>query len=79
MVALKAPSCAGIDEIKEIRVCESLQEVSSGKYFYEALFELSNEGIPFGKGAHARWLKERRKELAKGTLDPYFLGKLNGE
>lgn len=75
MVARKAPTYAGIGHVEAVHVCESLKEVSSGKYFFEALFAFCNARIPFGEG-YAQWLKERRKEHAEGTDRLYYLGEL---
>lgn len=60
------------EDVTSIRVCNTLQEASSGPYFYEALFEFAQRPIPFGKGYDA-WAAKKRKQLKKGK-ELYYLG-----
>jgi len=53
----------GLNGESEITVCESLKELSTAKYFFEALWHFSNEGVPYGE-SWAAWLDEKRAELA---------------
>jgi hypothetical protein len=38
----------GIKNPKSVAVCDSLKEASRARYFYESLFHISQEKIPFG-------------------------------
>jgi hypothetical protein len=62
----------GIQESKEIQVCNTLQEVACFPYFYEGFFEFCQKIIPEGK-QYKSWQKEREKALKKGE-EIYFLG-----
>ena len=66
-------SLCGIEGITEIRVCDSLSEVASCRYFYEGLFHFANAGIPFGASYDA-WKQHRLDEITHGTPHVYFLG-----
>jgi hypothetical protein len=76
VVRADANKCA-IAEVAEVRVCDSLTEVSTCRYFYEGLFHFANAGIPFGP-SYETWRKARLDELMKGTADVYFLGPERG-
>lgn len=39
----------GIRDCVSIELCRSLSEAASQPYFYEALFDLSQQKIPYGK------------------------------
>ena len=73
VIRAQATRC-GINEVVEVRVCESLSEVAACQYFYEGFFHFANAGIPFGSSYEA-WRRERLGEFKEGTLDVYFLGK----
>ncbi len=64
----------GIDDAVEIELCESLAEISSAKFFYEALLSFASERIPFGEEYEA-WKTSKRLALESGA-DIYFAGKL---
>jgi hypothetical protein len=57
---------------KKVELCESLQEASQAKYFYEGFFKISQEKIPFGL-TYKKWVARKRKLLRKGK-DIYYLG-----
>ncbi len=59
-------------EAKSAKLCDSLQACSAETYFFEALFALSQEKIPFGSGYEA-WRMEKAARMAKGK-EIYFLG-----
>ena len=61
-----------IKEYQQIRVCESIQEASSAKYFFECLFKMSQKKIPFGVG-YKKWQSSMRKKIETGK-EIYFLG-----
>jgi hypothetical protein len=64
----------GISEPSEINVCNSLREIESGEYFYEAIIAFSWKTPPFGD-AYKAWKKKRRKALQSGG-EIYFVGSL---
>ena len=62
----------GIRYYKEISICESLQECSSERYFFENLFIMSQEKIPFGV-KYKQWKISMAKKMKQGK-EIYFLG-----
>jgi hypothetical protein len=52
IVLANARQCA-IPEVVEVRVCDSLSEVATCRYFYEGLFHFANAGIPLGTSYEA--------------------------
>ncbi len=62
-----------LENFTAIELCDSLQEASSGEYFYEGLFNLSQTKIPFGKN-YPKWKVKMVKALKAGK-EIYFLGK----
>ena len=63
----------GVSEIVDISLCDSLQEASLQKYFFESFFKMSQKRIPFGK-KYNLWLKSIRKDILSGK-EIYFAGK----
>ena len=72
VVLADAKKCA-IPEVAEVRVCDSLSEVATCQYFYEALFSFANAGIPFGP-SYKSWRQDRLTDFKEGTFRVYFLG-----
>jgi hypothetical protein len=64
----------GIREPHEIYVCNSLREIQSGEYFYEAVINFSWKRPDFGDGFEA-WQNERRENLMHGR-EIYCVGSL---
>lgn len=62
-----------VSDPQEIRVCESLSEVSKFKYFFEAIFSFANRGRPFGP-EYKKWRSQREAEIEQGTAALYNLG-----
>ena len=56
----------GFPAESEISICDSLQEVSGCRYFYEGLLIFSHKPIPFGKKTYWVWAKKMRKAIPKG-------------
>ena len=67
----------GIEDIAEIRICDSLSEAASCQYFYEGPFHFANAGIPYG-AFHGAWKQHRWNEIAEGAPQVYFLGQERG-
>ncbi len=65
----------GASEIVDVSLCDSLQEASSHKYFFESFFKMSQKKIPFGK-KYNLWRKSIRKKILRGK-EIYFVGKQN--
>ncbi len=61
----------GIKSVFSIEICESLQEGSKSKYFYENFFLMCQKKIPFGK-KYKSWQKVMRKRVEEGK-ELYFL------
>ena len=64
-----------IPDVARIEICESLHEVSSCKYFYEAYLHFTWHSIPFGDG-YERWRTSVRFELDAVGNGFYFLGEI---
>jgi hypothetical protein len=58
-------STFGIKEPVDVRLCDSLQELASAKYFYEALLTFAWQPVPFGPGYEA-WRAEMRSAVENG-------------
>jgi hypothetical protein len=56
----------GIDRVRSMHMCRSLQEASRTRYFFEALFTFASEGIPFGVKTYPRWRAKVRRRIAQG-------------
>jgi hypothetical protein len=69
-------TCA-IEEPEGIALCNSLRDIQSAEYFYEALIAIASRPIPFGD-KYDTWKKRMRSELQKGR-ESYFVGVLNGD
>jgi hypothetical protein len=63
----------GVYKTRSLQVCCSLQEAASEPYFYEALFMMAQERIPFGP-KYKSWQSRKRKEIRKGK-EIWYLGK----
>ena len=61
----------GIKHPTSVTLCDSLQEASKARYFHEALFHLSQERIPFGKGTYSRWRSKMRRSMLAGRQIDY--------
>lgn len=55
------------------RLCGTLQEARSGPYFYEHLFMIGQQKIPFGKKKYWKWRKKMNKKMQEGK-ELYYLG-----
>ena len=62
----------GLKNFREIALCDTLRDASDQPYFFEALFDFSRQGIPFGEG-YELWEEERRKSIERGK-EIYYLG-----
>ena len=62
----------GIKNVEAIDLCDTLQEISSFPYFYEALFEFSQKIIPDGKRYNV-WKNKMKRAIERGE-EIYFLG-----
>lgn len=65
------------DPIRDIRLCESLQEAAGTPFFFEAFFKICQERIPFGRD-HPAWAKAKADELREGK-GIHFLGRQDDE
>lgn len=54
------------------RLCSSLQEASSCGNFYECLFGMSQERIPFERKTFVSWRKRKKQRMKEGR-DIWFL------
>jgi hypothetical protein len=63
----------GIQAVRSIRICETLQAASDQPYFYEALMFFSQQRVPYGK-SYLKWRTTRRKQIEAGN-DIYYLAK----
>jgi hypothetical protein len=64
----------GLTACDEVELCESLAEIASAKYFYEAIIAFASRPIPFGEGYEA-WREERKREISEGR-EIYSVGAL---
>jgi hypothetical protein len=55
-----------------VQLCDSIQEASREPYFFEALWHLAQEKVPYGPGRR-RWVNDKRKRLSQGK-ELYYLG-----
>jgi hypothetical protein len=65
-VVAKHASNFGIKNPRTVSVCDSLQNASTGRYFYEHLFHLSQERIPFGESTYWRWRAKMKRQILSG-------------
>lgn len=63
----------GVDPDSSLEVCYTLQEAAAEPYFYEGLFGMAQERIPFGPKYKA-WQSRKRKQITKGK-EIWYLGK----
>ncbi len=63
----------GIQSIRGIQVCDSLQRAVRQPYFLEALLSFSREKVPYGSN-YARWKARCRRRINAGQ-DVYYLGR----
>ena len=54
-------------------LCSTLQEARSETYFYEYLFMMGQQIIPFGRKKYWKWRKKMNKKMQKGK-ELYYLG-----
>ena|SRR5258706_11189911 len=66
LVVAKHASKFGVRNLKSVTVCDSLREASKARYFYEALFHISQEKIPFGKSTYGPWRAKIKKQMLSG-------------
>jgi hypothetical protein len=59
--------------MSDLKVCDSVAEVSRYKYFYEALLHFGWDPIPFGDKYEA-WRDNRRRAMLQLGEGIYFLG-----
>ena len=62
----------GISHFEKIELCESLQESSSERFFFENFFMMSQVKIPFGS-KYGKWKSSMAKKIREGK-EIYFLG-----
>ena len=55
-----------------VTVCDSLRDAAESKYFFEALFQMSQERIPFGDG-YGAWQEEKAQRMRDGK-EFWYLG-----
>jgi hypothetical protein len=65
-VVAKHASKFGIKNLRTVSVCDSLQEASAERYFYEALFHISQEKIPFGENTYGPWRAKMKRQMLSG-------------
>jgi len=63
----------GIEKVRRVDVCNSLQEASRERYFFEALFHMSAQGVPFGK-TYTKWKSIQKKRIQQGK-EIHYLGR----
>jgi hypothetical protein len=73
LVFTKHVSKFGIKNQTSVTVCDSLQEASSARYFYEALFHISQNKIPFGVSSYDPWRARTKKQMLSG-LQFFYCG-----
>lgn len=65
-IVAKHASKFGIKEVKTATVCDSLMEASKAQYFYESLFHISQEKIPFGASTYGPWSAKKKRQILSG-------------
>lgn len=63
----------GIESIRSIQVCDTLQSAVGQPYFFEALLSFSREKVPYGS-KYAGWRSRCRRRIKAGR-DVYYLGR----
>ncbi|MDQ2662804.1 MAG: hypothetical protein M3Y18_02075 [Candidatus Eremiobacteraeota bacterium] len=63
-----------VHDVRDIRVCGSLQEISSGKFFYETVVLLGQKRVPHG-AMYGDWKTSMRLALEEG-FEIYSVGDL---
>lgn len=58
--------------VTSVKLCDSLQEASRARYFYECFFQMCQKPIPFGH-TYEEWRKATLAELRQGR-ELYFAG-----
>ena len=56
----------GIKRPISATVCDSLRAASKTRYFYEALFHISQKKIPFGARTYSSWCAKMKREMLDG-------------
>jgi hypothetical protein len=76
LIAAVKPHLAGfgLNSVKSVDLCTSLQAISTAEYFYEGLLYFMNAGITYGKG-YEKWAHDRRSEIESGR-EIYCVGKV---
>jgi hypothetical protein len=59
-------------DIARVEVCATLQDAATAPYFYEALFHMCQQKIPYGEG-YERWAAETLRKMRDGG-ELYYLG-----
>jgi len=65
----------GIQTVRSVRVCGTLQAAADQPYFYESLMAFSQQRVPYGQ-RYPKWRATRRKQIEAGK-EIYYLGKRN--
>lgn len=65
-------SCALNGKPLKATICDSLQEASQARYFYESLFDISQRKFEYGTD-YEQWRKEMDKLMHKGK-EIWYLG-----
>lgn len=55
-----------------VQICDSLQDASHERYFYECFFQMCQKKIPFGPD-YATWAAEMAEKMESGR-EIYYLG-----
>jgi hypothetical protein len=63
----------GVRQARSLEICDSLQDAALEPYFYEALFMMAQERIPFGP-KYRTWQAGKRRRVRKGE-DIRYVGK----
>jgi hypothetical protein len=56
----------GIRNVKSVAVCDSLAEASSSRYFFEVLFHIGQERVPFGIRTYESWRRKKQRQMITG-------------
>lgn len=56
----------GFHKVKEIHLCDSLQEAANATWFYEGLVWMSWKPIPFGVRTYPVWKARMRRAVLRG-------------
>jgi hypothetical protein len=56
----------GISKPKAAKICDSLNQASAARYFYECFFQLSREMMPIGAKPYAVWQAKMKRQILSG-------------